>query len=116
LKEGKNPGTWKEMDNLSARQKIAHWFRHLRSKGTHVTATSKESDGRDDSVKPKRRMSEEEDDILESAPFLSISVSDDDEDGDATKRVTPTVDPLDQLFCEDTISVEDSIFGCHEVS
>jgi len=106
LKEGKQRGTWEVMDDLSARQKIAHWFRHLRYK---ENLTTKGCDGSDSSEKSTRRKSS--DDVSERP--LSSLVSPEEGRG-LNKRLASSVDPLDEIYFSYGMVSMDSILGSDE--
>jgi len=104
------------MDDLAARQKISHWFRHLRFK---ENVGSKVSDVSESSDISSRRKSPSNNFTKQASNIVS-----DHEDGGPTKRLAPSLDLdpsleldddlLDGLFSLDSIFV-DGVGGPEEI-
>jgi len=109
LKEGKKGGTWEEMDDLSARLQIAHWFRHLRFKEN--LTSSRGNDATDNSDKSTRRESSDDDSERPTSLVVSPEAS-----CVPKKGRGPSMDAFDQIYnCNGMVSM-DSPFGSHGAS
>jgi hypothetical protein len=83
------------MDDLAARQKISHWFRHLRFK---ESVGGKASDVSESSEKSSRRKLG-----LNDIEKSASNIVSDHEDGGATKRHAPSLDLVPSLELDDDL-------------
>lgn len=100
MKESNEHGRWEEMDDLAARQKISHWFRHLRFKDSLPRRVSTNSGSSERTPIP-----ESWDDVVAECKVAIFN-----DHGSPTKRLTPALKLDDDVLIDDDSRFRDITF------